>query len=819
MTTQTFDSEILYVMIRKLKGEVSSVEGQLDGLESGFSYKGSVATVADLPSDPAPEVGDEYTVTEKGNAKYVWNGEDWISLDIVAENLAKALGTEFDAHTSYAVGQYVMREGSLYKCINAHTAGAWDDNDFEVVALADDVYTIAESVKNLLTDKEDVSNKKTAWQSTPTDTAYPSEKLVKDSLDAQSDRIDVTNNNISLYTGNQEIAFSDPSLKQYIKTNGSTVDWTTPSTSSNTNIKWAVVECQPGDKFTINGKGGSSDRLWAFADLSKNIIKVSGAGATATNLVLVAPTSAAYLIINDEQNKSSYIGEFLVNDVNSLKAPINEIIDTGFTWTENYFITSTGATTGNVNYDLTGYIPVIPSSKILVRTMIESNACICLFDRGYTLKGYVGTVSNSLHDYYIDIPENVEYIRASCHHDGIPYFVVSPNIILPVISTIKKQENDEIAFDIISKTTPIYYNLIDLTNLESGTISSDGSPSSNASYRRSIDPIAVYPNQQYTCKYVAGYCFYDSNEDFVSGSRTLITDSVETTFTIPEDVYYIKVLIYTTYFDVDVYLNLGNDAIEEPYTGPSLAPTVSIKNKNPYYGLKYAALGDSITYGYRPRNDPSGDTGAIDSYAKVTARNLGMSFYNYGISSSTVAYVEDHNPMSRRFNDLPNDADVITIMGGANDIRQGVPVGTMDDRDDSTFYGALHVIFYGLYKKYYIDQGIDVGSKKKIIAITPLKLLASSAESIGGNGTLRPLEPYVQAIKDVAQYYSFPCLDMYNLSQLNPAICQTLQGTNPASLGIYTIYQTDGTHPVQKAANMMADLLSGFLLSLNGKVG
>ena len=191
-----------------------------------------------------------------------------------------------------------------------------------------------------------------------------------------------------------------------------------------------------------------------------------------------------------------------------------------------------------------------------------------------------------------------------------------------------------------------------------------------------------------------------------------------------------------------------------------------------------------------------------------------MTFYNHGISASTVGYVADHNPMSRRWNDIPNDADIITVMGGANDIRQGVPVGTMEDRDDSTFYGALHVIFSGLYKKFYIDQGAEVGKRKKIIAITPLKLLLDGPSEIGGNGTLRNLEPYVQAFKDVAQYYSCPCLDMYHLSQLDPSICCTVQGTNPDALRIYTIYQPDGTHPTQAAAEMMADLLKGFLLTL-----
>lgn len=136
------------------------------------------------------------------------------------------------------------------------------------------------------------------------------------------------------------------------------------------------------------------------------------------------------------------------------------------------------------------------------------------------------------------------------------------------------------------------------------------------------------------------------------------------------------------------------------------------KKVNPYSGMKYVALGDSITYGFIPRNY-EGYPGQLNSYAKLTAEALEMTFENYGINGSTMAYHSERNPMCMRYNDLPNDADVITVMGGTNDIRNGIVLGTMEDRDDSTFYGALHVIYGGLYKKYMIDQGVSVGKRKK----------------------------------------------------------------------------------------------------------
>ena len=45
---------------------------KLQNVTLAYSYKGSVATVADLPDDA--ETGDLYTV---GTAQYVWDGTAW----------------------------------------------------------------------------------------------------------------------------------------------------------------------------------------------------------------------------------------------------------------------------------------------------------------------------------------------------------------------------------------------------------------------------------------------------------------------------------------------------------------------------------------------------------------------------------------------------------------------------------------------------------------------------------------------------------------------------------------------------------------------
>lgn len=237
------------------------------------------------------------------------------------------IAPEFSDQSTYTAGSYVLKNGVLYRFTQSHS-GAWSDADAEVVTVSNEINSLKTAISNT--------------------------------------------------TGNTIIQFSDPTLKQYINTSGDTVSWDTPSTSVSTNIKWAVVECQPGDKFTINGKGGFSDRLWAFADSSKNILIKSNANVTATNLLITAPNNSAYLIINDEINKQSFVGELLVNAVEDNKKQVMQTYDilygdinllefstksktiSGITFNENAngTVTANGTATANSIYEIS-FTPAI----------------------------------------------------------------------------------------------------------------------------------------------------------------------------------------------------------------------------------------------------------------------------------------------------------------------------------------------------------------------------------------------------------------------------------------------------------------------------
>lgn len=227
-------------------------------------------------------------------------------------------------------------------------------------------------------------------------------------------------------------------------------------------------------------------------------------------------------------------------------------------------------------------------------------------------------------------------------------------------------------------------------------------------------------------------------------------------------------------------------------------------------GKKLAALGDSITYGFVPRNT-EGYPGQLNSFAKLTADYYGMSFENHGINGSTVAEVDGADPMCSRVENMPSDADVVIFMGGTNDIRKGIPLGKLEDRVGTTFYGALHVVMSSLYRKYIVEQDFSKAKKTKIVVCTPLKMLDNHYADKDGEGVLVAMSPWIDAIKEVASYYSLPVLDFYNLSMINPHLNRTVKGTVEEYTGYYNPHITDGTHPTQEGAQIMANALISFL--------
>lgn len=98
----------------------------------------------------------------------------------------------------------------------------------------------------------------------------------------------------------------------YITTSGNVTSAVNLTPVTSAGYRYAVINCNAGDRFLINGKGGGSPRLWAFVDGTDKMISHADSGVTGDGLILVAPFNAKKLVINDNYNasvtpKNSYV--------------------------------------------------------------------------------------------------------------------------------------------------------------------------------------------------------------------------------------------------------------------------------------------------------------------------------------------------------------------------------------------------------------------------------------------------------------------------------------------------------------------------------
>ncbi len=218
---------------------------------------------------------------------------------------------------------------------------------------------------------------------------------------------------------------------------------------------------------------------------------------------------------------------------------------------------------------------------------------------------------------------------------------------------------------------------------------------------------------------------------------------------------------------------------------------------------KIVFLGDSITEG-------ACTSGVGYRYWEILASRTGAVCLADGRGGSCIArqqHPEKHDCWNgnirhhfvSRVDSLDGDADVVVVFGGSNDFGFGDALfGTMTDRTEDTFYGALHQLYSSLIERY--PQG-------RIIVMTPLHFIEENSftRSIQFDGVKREhlLIDYVQAIRQVAEYYALPVLDLYAVSGLQPSV-----------QAIRERYMPDGLHPNDAGQKRIAECLENFLRAL-----
>ena len=138
-----------------------------------------------------------------------------------------------------------------------------------------------------------------------------------------------------------------------------------------------------------------------------------------------------------------------------------------------------------------------------------------------------------------------------------------------------------------------------------------------------------------------------------------------------------------------------------------------------------------------------------------------------------------------RYLNVP-EFDYLKIWFGWNDAAYST-LGTIEDKDNSTFYGAYKVV---------LEHLITKNPTKKIGVVIPY----------GGE----EVEPFAQAVRDVSNLFGVPCLDLKDHNK-----CSLVWGIkNSVQLARRNALTYDGTHPNQAGYDFIATMYENFLLSL-----
>lgn len=209
-----------------------------------------------------------------------------------------------------------------------------------------------------------------------------------------------------------------------------------------------------------------------------------------------------------------------------------------------------------------------------------------------------------------------------------------------------------------------------------------------------------------------------------------------------------------------------------------------------FSGLKIACLGDSITAAANLVNEENYRQYAYPARLKelLDAEEV----YNLGIGGSSIgrywadAYVD-------RYRDIPEDADIIIVMGGTNDgfCVSDKEFGNLDERAEHTFCGDLDELMSGL-REHYPDADI--------FFVTPLPNVLHDY-LMSELDYLLPQQNFADVILTMAKEYDYKVIDLYNSNILDSHDANIIEN-----------YMPDGVHGNREGYQIIAEHFAAGLI-------
>lgn len=212
---------------------------------------------------------------------------------------------------------------------------------------------------------------------------------------------------------------------------------------------------------------------------------------------------------------------------------------------------------------------------------------------------------------------------------------------------------------------------------------------------------------------------------------------------------------------------------------------------------KITCLGDSIT---AASNLDTIENYQSMSYPSQLGEILGAEeVVNLGIGGSSIGRYWE-NAFVDRYQEIPEDTDVILVMGGTNDgfCASEKELGSLEKREKDTFTGDLDELLLGLQKDYPDAQ---------IVLITPLPnvlhdLLRKSRDY------LLPQSAFVRVMKQLGEEHGIPVIDLYNSNFLDTHDAAVIHALMP-----------DGVHGNETGYRMLAQHIAAQLILIEEEEG
>lgn len=239
---------------------------------------------------------------------------------------------------------------------------------------------------------------------------------------------------------------------------------------------------------------------------------------------------------------------------------------------------------------------------------------------------------------------------------------------------------------------------------------------------------------------------YDSG---IKRIQHIYIDSIPKTFTIPDGGYHMT--LYGPAARMTDIMLVKGDTLPKKYV-PYDIFDIKTKEYINLFGVKWCAFGDSLTDSATLASQTTG----TKNYVDYVSKSLGLTVVNCGFGGT--GYMKTEKRFVNRVSTIPKDTELLTVFGSFNDYEYiESKLGVFGDSSTDTIYGCMKSFFDSVFSRC-PDIVVGVILPTKWGYLSPQKNREAS----------KKCDLYIKALKEIADYYDLPVLDLYNYSNLRP---------------------------------------------------